>query len=58
MAERLHEVLYEQVQNLDHRCIPWLSFKSERETKEESVVATLPYENPLYIEIVVLFFKN
>ena len=67
MAERLHllenspklrEVLYEQVQNLDHIHIPLLSFKSERETKQESLVATLPYESPLYIEIVELFSKN
>ena len=40
------------------RCIPLLSFKSERETKQENVVATLPCENALYIEIVVLFSKN
>ena len=38
--------------------IPLLSFKSETETKQESVVAMLPYEYPLYTEIVVLFSKN
>ena len=35
------------------RCIPLLLFKSERETKQESMVAMLPCKNPLYTEIVV-----
>ena len=54
-SSKLTEVLYEQVENVDQKVIPLLSFKSETEPKQESVVAMLPYENRLYTQRVVLF---
>ena len=40
------------------RCIPLLSLKSERETKQKRVVAMLPCENPLCTESWCFFSKK
>ena len=38
--------------------ITFIQIRKQNKTKQESVVAMLAYEYPLYTEIVVLFSKN